>query len=873
MIEGQSEFIQPNVPTAGVETVLYGNLEQALHTDQYEVALQASEDVQSLRSWRAAERNSPSPHFYRLFEASTRLNATFLPQEEKERLRLELADQLLPAVTTMTPRIRDLYMGLVSELDGSDYAPQFPMTEHQLQTLKESGDLQVLQDPSIPWNIKLNRMQTRVESELMGRKALDRRDKILQEEEKRQIPQLNLPPPISDESKPSMDEMERLKEGEVAPAIWTISPAFGGYYKKQSYDTWDAQRNTWRQSHYNYTSDFVVHPEALQSPVNPVVLSVYLTPGQTVRIPKSYTYEFSKVLQGHASALMDQNDDFILRSNALAGERQVKVQFSFLGQDGHTLTSREDPAVLSMPAMLSKDTEQKIAEIAKSRIGNVVRARALSAYTMRHLQYSNDSSFNATYENDPNGYVGAIDRYKQADCDVANTYFAALCSRLNIPVRHVTGHMVKGKDNEGNARITSGTGHAWTEVWDEKAQLWVRIDATPPGDPQMEKRELQGEKGMEGDYGGEEIFGPNDKQLEELEEKLKVVAERLSYTQEEQELAKENSIEPRDARRILREIKQTEEETRLPNGERVMDVLSQFWSLIAQSRMVTQPSYDGPLRRREGGEEIENIVAHRLGVLAGDFDPPSRRHEVEEVKVEPIPHKQVLFMILDKSGSTGSLVEGLPIWKFQQTAAYLIESSFEQARRNLRKMAPRLKDPLDLYSEIVSFRGETEMDIDKPLSNALTGKDKVRIWASLAKRGFGNGDVATWSYVKNRINELREEEKSAGKTDETIYSVIGCSDGEPDNPNAVRHIASSLGQEGTVVTGVGLTQTAKKVPIIFNTPYTSGDLAEDLTMLIPIIAKHYISGTMTKLIPPSALSTYQRSVDAILAKFDRVGAK
>lgn len=872
MIEGQSETIQPTVPTRKLEAVLYGDLEQALHTDQYEIALKATEDMQGLRSWRVAEQQSPAPQFYRLFEASTRLNAAFIPTEERAKLRLELADRLLPTASSMTPRVRDLYAGFVAELEGTEYSPDFEMTQRQLQVLKDSGDLSLLQEPSIPWGIKLNRMQTRIESELLGRKALDRRDKASQKVEERQLPQSNFPPPVSDESKPSMDEMERLKEGETASAIWTISPGYGGYYKEQSYDTWDTQRNTWRQSQYEFTENFTIHPDAKSKPEQPIIISATIPPGQTVRIPKPYTYEYSKVLDNSVTVLMDQNNDYALRSNNSSQAVEAQLQFSFLGDAGYNLTSRQDPKVQSMPATLSENTNQKLEEILKTRAGNIARARALAVYTMRHLQYSNDSSFNTTYENDPNGYIGAIDRYKQVDCDVANTYFAALCSKLNIPVRHVTGHMVKGKDNDGNSRITYGTGHAWTEVWDDQTKLWVRIDATPAGDPQMEE---QGEQtqGVPGDYGGQEAVGPTNEQLEELAEKLQETAERLSYTQEERELAEQTGIEPREARKIVKEIQEAEE-TRLPNGEKVVDVMSQLWLLISQSRMTNQQDYTGPVRKREGGEEIEDIVAHKIGVISGESDPASRQKEAAQQINELILRALQLRIIGDKSGSMSQTVDGETKWRLQRKAMYLMLSSLDRAEQNIQRVKTKMKTPLGVYTQVISFRGsgEGEIDVDKPLSNTFSATDKVALWHSLGVQGGGNGDVPALSHLYDEIKSEHDKLIEENKVDDTLRIVIACSDGMPDNPADVRTMAQQLGQLNTIVVGVGLTETATQVPIIFDTPYSKGDLAKDLNDLPAVWAKHVVMEAI-KLFPQNSLATYQRSIDNILSKFNSVGEK
>lgn len=839
----------------------------ALQTDQFEVAEAARGQVSSLKSWRDAAHRSPFPEFYQLMEAGTLLNqASATPVE-----RAAVVDQLSINAQHLSPRVRDLYMSLLSKIDGSQNTPDpnseiAKMTQNQLVYLEESGDLRVLQNPYVPWDIKLNRMETRIESELKGRRDLDKRDKKLQEAAKQtEPPKVDRPPDARDESKPGMDEMQRLKEGEQAPAIWSISPAYGGYYKEQSFDTWDASTNTWRQSKYDFAEPYI-DKQVLENPQNPIVMTTLVPAGRSVRLPSPYTYEYLRVLDGRCQVLMDQNDDFLIRSTSNQ-DALVKIQKSAVDPEFQIVMSREDPQLISMPSTLTEETEAKLKEVQGSRKNDVDRARALASYTMRRLKYSNNSSLNGIYDSDPDGYIGAIDKHKEADCDVANTYFAALCSRLDIAARHVVGHMVKGKDSEGNARVTSGTGHAWTEIYDKSKKQWIRIDATPPGDPQLEQDEQS--EGMPGDYGGQEAIGPTDEELQQLEEKLSEQAERLSYTDKERKLAEATGVTLKEARQIVKEIQEAED-TRLPNGERIVDVLAQVWDLLAESRIRYQQESTGPVRKREGGEEIDDIVAHKIGIRGGETDPASRLREQQQTVVEKVMSALQARIIGDKSGSMSQTVEGVTKWNLQRRAMYLLLSSLDRAEKNFVRIQPRMREPLDIYSQVISFRGARDIDEDKPLSNEFSDEDKVRLWKSLGNQGSGNGDVPALSFIYEQIVKEQEEVIAQGKQDNTLRIIIACSDGMPDNPAGVQQMAQKLGELNAVVVGVGLTETAAQVPIIFNTSYSRGDLAKDLNDLPAIVAKHVIMEAI-KLFPERARMQYQRAIDSILAKFNRIG--
>lgn len=857
---------RPNQPDRAIQQDWY----QALTTDQYEIAEHALSDITAFRNWRNASQASSFPDFFGLAEAASALNKIQATAMDRSKV----VEQLTVNSVGMSPRVRDLYLGLLAEVDGSAYTPQFPMTEQQLVSLKESGDLALLQDPAAQWELKVNRMQTRLETELKARKALDRRDKertVEQDDQTRKRDDQTTPPPDRDYSKPGMDEMERLKEGEQASAIWTIHPAWGGYYKEQSFDVWDPHTNLWRRR--SNTEGRAVDPTPRQSNAA-ITISARVPEDQWTRIPLPYRYAFDGINADASEKLVvvDENGDYLFKvgkSNS-GTTRTVTIE---LADKGEIHRSEKVPEhTLTFPGQLTDETEAKVAEVGRTRRTNVEKARALASYTMRRLTYSNDSSYNSTYEQHQNGYIGGIDELKQADCDVANTYFAALVSKLNIPVRHVVGHMVKGKDDQGNARITSGTGHAWSEVWDEVNHTWQRIDATPPGDPQQEQEQNE-MHGMPGDYGEQEAIGPTEEELAKLQEQLRELTESLSYTQDERELSEATGIALSEARSIVREIQEAEN-IRLPNGERLVDVMSQMWSLIREARSVKTQDFTGPLRKREGGEEIEYIVDHKIGIQSGDLDPVSRQKDDTKTTVEEVLHTMELYVSGDKSGSMGHLVDGETKWSLQRRAEYLLFSSLDREQKNVQRVAARMVDPLAYRTMGISFRGsaDDEIDVDKPLSSEFSLTDKVKLWHSLTNQGWGNGDVPALEFLLQTIRTEKARLLQEGKKDDTLRVVIACSDGEPDSIEGVHQLARALGEEEAVVVGIGMTETAAKVPLIFTTPYSQGDFAKDINDLPVIIAKHVITQA-TNLFPQRTRQSYARATEAILAKFNAVGIR
>ncbi len=844
-----------------LDSVLSQNRDARLDSENYEESARALEEVKALREWRDRSHSSDFSSFYRLFESAGTIQRSATSPEESELFKQSLSDRLMPQAQGLSPRVADLYKAILSEMDGRGYSPQFGETQKKITELRDAGDLNLLLDGNVPFAVKANRIQTRLEGDLLGRRALDRRDRRKKDEEREPVDQPTTPPPAQDESKPQDYETSKPKEGEPLPAVWTIAPAYGGYFRQQSFDSWDHQANIWRQSEYQYSEVRPIVPD-IEDLKTQKGISANLPAGQWTRLPLPYNYALST--ENLACEIkIDQNGDHIVFS-----QNGGPVSFEIF--EGSSKRPMPIPdKVPQFVSQLGEETLTRLREIVATKKGNLAKARAAAGWTIRRLKYPETGHFDQTYQSymeelQASDYIAMIDEKRVADCKVANTYFASLCSTLGIPVRHVVGHMVKGKDDEGNSRITSGTGHAWSEVWDETQSEWVRIDATPSGDPQLDEQEESSEA-VPGDYGEQEAVGPSDEYLAELEEKLSELTEKLSYSDEERQLAEAAGVELSEARQIVKEIAEAED-TRLPNGQRVVDLLSQLFSLIVEARRTATPDYTGPLRKREGGEEIDDIVAHRIGTKAGEIDPRSRQKPFERQTDEQVFGGFDLYLIGDKSGSMSQTVDGEAKWKIQRRAEYLIFSALNRFDQNIQRANLRSDHGLSVRSQGISFRNSDEIDEDRPLSNTFTASDKVKLWRSLGNQGSGNGDVAALSHVLGQIKAEREETEEQHKIDDRLRIVISCSDGYPDNPPAVQNLAGQLGQLNAVVVGLGLTETAAAVPTIFATETSRGEVVKDINHLPAVVAKNVILEA-TRLFPEKSKKSVDKIVASILDKF------
>lgn len=883
---GAKDFLkEPEIHNSNIVEYLYS---ESLKGESYEDATVALDSVKNLQDFRLNLRNVPFGSFHEIIEEVTNINKARLSKEEKERRVEYLADAMGERVSKFSPRVADLYMGILFEIRGGYYDYKYEMTTKKIEELKKDGDLNILFSPDTSWDIKFNRIETRLTDYLLGAIALDKREgkgmeddiRKWREEELKKSPMR--PPERRNESKPGVDPMERLKEGERAPAIWSIYPAYGGYFKEQSFSKWDSERNAWVEDKYIYSDAEVIplcEKEDHKKGLINITMRTSVFAGRWVSLPIPYTHNLHKIEAGGRRCLAkkDQNGDMVILAEGDGEEVDVNV---ILAPDkDKKFTAKSDGARKpDMPSEFSKETDNKLEEIKNKKRGNIARARAIASYVKSRVKYlapkdyKESDYYNNFYNTHPKGFASAVDEIKMADCDVANTYFAALCAGVNIPVRHCVGHSVKGEDANGASNINSGTGHGWSEIWDEVKKEWVRMDATPPGDRQLEYREMDkggvGES-VPGDYGGEEEIAPipTDEELEEFRKKLEERKGELSYTKEERQLAEHAGVELKEARQIVKEINEADR-TRLPNGELIIDALARLFNAIVESRRSIAAIYDGPVRKREGGEAIENIVRHKIGILAGDTDPMSREKPSEETRIENIIGGFDLYIIGDKSGSMSSGFKGEALWKMQRRAEYLIFSSLHRFERNLERAGLQKENALSVRTQGISFRGEgpKDIDLDKTLSPDFSAEDKVKMWHSLTEQGTGNGDMAALSYVYEQIkNEIQEIEKRGAK-DNRLRLIIACSDGGPDNPAGVSNLAEMIGKLNAIVVGVGLTETAASVPIIYDTSYSRGDIAKDINDLPAIVAKHLVLEAIN-LFPEKAKESAKQIIERSLDKF------
>ena len=858
-----------------------------LQGENYEKTSEVLERLEVLQRYRKELTGSFSS-FYELVECVTKIRQSPVTDTIKGKKINQLVQAMQGRSAHFSPRVADIFQALLGRLGQESYEPRFEETRSQMAKLThvedQRCDLDVLFADDVSWDLKINRITNVLDGYLAGMRALDRREgKEMKPDVRRwreeQLKKASSEPPTTrNESKPGVDPMKRLKEGERATATWTISPAWGGLYKSQTFTEWDEETKSWKNAPPVY-SDVPITPlsnnlDIKKGPID-ITLSASIRPGEWYSIPSSYKHGFHTIsAQGKEwQVKKNQQGDLVFWVTGMGDPMTVQVVFA--PDARKTMTSREPGSVKipHMPAEFSEETRSILREIKGSYRGNMAQAYAIRRYVLKRIAYlapedqQEAEYYNSIYRTSPKGFAGAVDEVKKGDCDVVNTYFAALCAQLKIPVRHATGDSVNAKDENGHAMIHDGSGHGWSEVWNERKCIWQDLDSTPPGDTNLEDHSSTSDS-CPGYFGDKEAVSPSNEAIEELRKKLSEHKEKLSYTRSERDLSEATGVTLQEARQIVKEIA-VAEDTRLPSGRKVVDVLAHLFNAIVEARKVVKEQYDGPVRKSEGGRRIEKIVRHIVSTKAGEQDPLTREIINEEEETEASFGGFDVYIIGDKSGSMSSSVDAEMLWQIQRRAEYLLFSSLHRFERAIERAAIPSEESLSVRTEGISFRGSADgqIDVDKPLSPKFAPADKVRLWHSLTNQGGGNGDVEALNLIYTQIlDEQSADKKGTGK--KRLRFVIACSDGGPDSPEDVHKYAEALGQLGVIVLGLGLTETARSVKDIYTTPFSRGDVVKDLNDL-PIVIAKYVIEEAVRLFPAHARENAQVLINEVLAEFSR----
>ncbi len=755
---------------------------------------------------------------------------------------------------TGLPKVDGFLSALQGAIGGETPKDSFLQALRSIETETGTGDgVALLAGKDVPFATKFGIWQNHVapiveylkEMDLAPPEDAPEDESLLEEKEAAETESDDsLPPPADDSLEPSMDEMEKGKEGEPK-AHFTVAPFYGGYHRQQVFSRWDAKALKWEKTPAK---------EAEQSAEKFADLSVRVLNGSVrgrdriaLPIPDGWAVSRDTLVTNappeSVQLTRDENCGVYLKVEA-DGVFFYRIRNGKLS--ARRVMSPPLPEDREIDAKLPKEAEGLIAETTRGKLSSAGKARLLLKSVREQLEYSNDSALSAEYRRSGADFFRRIWETKKADCDVTNTVAAAVLRKAGIPCRLGAGHYVKTKSHGDKAMMTSGTGHAWLYVWDEDARSWFRGDATPKGDPTMddERPDEQQESG-EGDYGEQEAEIMSDEKLDELIKKLEEAQggpqeEKSSEVRLLEEFAEQAECSKEEAREVLEAFRRVRE-LKDAKGERIGQKLVNEWKKLVQNRMTKKRVYEGPVTMSEG-DELEDPAMVKIDLRSGEKNPMGFEKLAVIEKREKLFGGLDVYLLLDASGSMSEIdpKTGRSKSELQRDFAMLYVDSLMQCAFLSRQAEGRLRAPLPIRAQVVSIHGNVSVDLS--LVDKWNPKEKVGLYRAVMRTaGGGTPDHAGLATIEQAIMAQREAWKNKSHRPEEkppLEFVVTTLDGGSDDPAAVQGVLGRMRGEGIVDFAYGMTAAAKPIEYI-HAP--NAKVTEDLESLPDLVSKNTLA--------------------------------
>ena len=287
-----------------------------------------------------------------------------------------------------------------------------------------------------------------------------------------------VPPPDAPSYTPRMtDAGRRIERMDQASRYYTITPPLAADFRSGVYG--EFRNGEWTQEEPQLTAYQFTAPDNLR---DIHTISGRARGNVVVPLPLGYRLQVDSLRVEPSESVTISEDQHGVAHLTFQSDEVVTYSVDF-GQDPSYELNRE-PTDAERNDMvdaqsLGSDTQDELERVGEmDNAGNVEKAREFLHYIKENFYYStsDDVSDYIMGEGGAN-YVERVDSHdpRMADCDVANTYFVALCREAGIPARLSVGH---ASSRDGNESILGPVnGHGWAEVWD--GDKWVKFDATP----------------------------------------------------------------------------------------------------------------------------------------------------------------------------------------------------------------------------------------------------------------------------------------------------------------------------------------------------------------------------------------------------------
>lgn len=628
---------------------------------------------------------------------------------------------------------------------------------------------------------------------------------------------------IFDESdEPESYEPHRVKKQEnegldSKSCLAVVMPFYGGYYKDSVYEDWDGASLTWKKSPRRFAS--LAQEEILVNDKHYYVSKALSRRMNIIKLPYNWGVDPKSVMwqEGEPSdfgIFTDQNGETYIsikdedaQDFTYTIEIAPKVNPNLSKPEAHFIRP-----VDKLPKELVDELERKI-----GHEDQIAKARRIVKFIRDHLEYNDDLEYEAIYKQNPAVYFETIWKYKKAKCDEANTMAVLALRKIGLQARFVGGHYVKEKDKKGAAIISADNRHAWLEVFDAKNKTWLRLDATPKGDPNLddEKRDA-----IDGDFGEQDTDGLSEDDLNELRKQLEniEVGGLVSEPNQREQIAKELNIPEERITHILERIKDLRK-LKDPQGRVVFEEAKKVWQKAILKNLSRKEVFYFPLRMNEGEDLMDPAMA-MIDIDSGDYNPRGFEKREIEVQEEKFFGGLEVHIAADMSGSMADIdsLSGASKKNEQRDALFLFVDSLMANAALSRANSANLKTEMPVRVSLCVFGQEVKVVL--PLTDKWTLKDQVRLYEELNKSpNGGTPDDEALRGINSRLkSSIIQEEKdkrrlaSLGRKSGKInrFVAVFC-DGGSNNKVEVRRIINSMRAQGTKIYGFGITSSSQGI--------------------------------------------------------------
>lgn len=599
----------------------------------------------------------------------------------------------------------------------------------------------------------------------------------------------------NDEYKPHRSPSQE-QEGVPKEAIAAIYPFFGGYYKNSSYKFFDTKTLKWRKEdlHLKGLDKQVIN----QDKKRVYRKSVFGNQRTVIELPQKWgitqdSIKWKKEKPQNFSFKRDQNGLVYLEVDGLANQ---KYDFSLeIGPSSKHLKPNlpvNEGGNIKGGIEFPKDLIKEAEGIWEKDIPLAVKFRQVAFFIHKNLEYDKDDfSLEELYKKDKEKYLLKIWENKKAKCDEANTLAALLFDKLGSKVRFIGGHSVSSKSEKGEALLLDGNRHAWLEAYDEENEEWIRLDATPKGDPNVDQEE-QKEGLEEGDYGEQEADLMSDEELEKVLEEMKKSEELVSP---EMIFAKEAGCSLEEAKEVLEKISQLREKYK----EEIKEIKS-YWRQVLRKNLKEKSIYKGPVRQSQG-DSLKNPVSAFIDIRSGQDDPTGFEVERKSYQQEKIFGGYEVYLLADLSGSMEWFLDGIKKSESQRDMVFLLADNIMTGAAMMKQKEKGLKYPMPNKVSLTVFGKETKIVL--PLTDKWGPAEQIKMFKALDESAKGSTpDHLALKMVEEQIEEskAKEEEvrkrKAKNKDWKMNRFVIATADGGSDNFSQVKKANDRLAQMG-----------------------------------------------------------------------------